>query len=157
MSVRAAPPPSPTPTHSPGCGSADAPWAGFCPVNDDWRTHVAGVGLSGAELEQIEEWEPWRLDTRGVEGLAQQLVLQTSHKHWEHVAALLMVLLKSDVDVVVEDIYAQRMGGLCAYVAQLGDVCESEGLAFARKLAAAASKRIHVAVLEFLIDAYETR
>jgi hypothetical protein len=159
MSVHTASTTSQPPTHTPGWERARAPPDDPCPVDDDWRMHVAEVGLSDAEIEQIEAWEPWELDARGVEGLAQQLVLQTSHKHWRHVTALLMVLLRSDLDDVVEEVYAQRMGGLCAYVAQLDfdEVGGGEEAAFARKLAAAASKRIYVALLEFLVDAYEPR
>lgn len=138
--------PSAAPTHS----QPDDALARVGAQDEGWRAYARRAGLDGDELERIADWDPWSLQKAQVADLAHQLVHSIGTEEYAYVDACLMVLLRSDLNPVVEEVYAQRLGGLCLYLAER---CESStSSAFTRKLAKAASIRIYVHLL-LLVEA----
>lgn len=138
--------PSASPTHSPSENAR----ARASKQDEGWRAYARQAGIDGEELERIADWEPWKLRKAQVADLAHQLVHSIGTQEYVYVDACLMVLMRSDLNPVVEEVYAQRLGGLCLYLAEQ---CESSTLsAFTRKLAKAVSIRIYVHLL-LLVEA----
>jgi len=116
-------------------------WRASCGFASEYVVYAEDAGLDASVIEQLHGFEPWELDNDLVKSIVQQLAEKADRREWIHVQLCAMILLTSDLHEVIEEIYAQRLGGLCLYICEIEND-DVQGLV-AKKLARAAWLRIY--------------
>jgi hypothetical protein len=117
-------------------------WQNDCGFADEYAVYAEDVDADASTMKRLGDLEPWQLTNSMIVSIVQHLVCRTANKEWAEVQLCAMVLLRSDLRKVIDEIFAQQLGGLCDYISRLEHDEEHEEALVAKKLARAASMRI---------------